>query len=95
VHALTTTYEGGLLKYQVTLQLGSAGILKSTDPLEKAARKTGLIVELLDSDSFKLADFTIPGYVLHGTANSSILEGRGSLQMPEFYYKKTRDLVIR
>jgi len=91
---LTTTYESGGIKYQITVEVES-GLILSNESVIKTAKKKGLTVELLDANLFKIAEIIIPGSVLHETSKPSIVEGRGFIQIPEPLYEKTRNITIR
>lgn len=91
---LTTTYEAGLLKYQIQVQLDT-GWLKSAGGVEKAMRRQGLTVELLDADGFKITEFVIPGNVLHEVQDESVMQGKGAVQFPEDLYRRAKDISIR
>ncbi|MGH9551318.1 MAG: hypothetical protein ACRD3W_18180, partial [Terriglobales bacterium] len=90
---LDTTYEGGYLKYVLTVQF-EKGILKAGEG-SRVAQKRGLVVELLDQDGFKIAQFNVPGYQLSDTRSESVLEARNSVLFPEAVYKRAQRIIIR
>jgi len=91
---LTTTFDRGYLKYQLTLEV-EGGLIKSGEGVIKAAIKSGLTVQLLDTNGFRLVDFVIPGYLIHETSKESVAEARGEIPIPEPLYQQARNITIR
>ncbi len=93
---LITSYEYGMLKYQIILgKLKESSFLGlgTIERIYRAAATQGLVVSLLDKDGFMLAEFRIPGNVL--LLDEDIIEGRSATPLPEEFYSKVRDWRIR
>jgi hypothetical protein len=88
---LSTTFEGGMLRYSITLQPHDKAIyhLASCKP-----DRSGIAIEMLDENGFKLTEFVIPGCDFHRIAGSPNMEARGDMPMYEEIYQRTQNIEI-
>lgn len=91
---LTTTFEYGMVKYQILLGNQKGSFLRGgAEGLYKSAAAQGLAVELLDKNGFKLGEFRIPGNALHLIENR--VQGRGTAVVLEELYSRAYGVNIR
>lgn len=98
---LSTTYEISDLKYKLTLfraptsaqpKAGARGIQEASTSVEIPNQIT---VQLLDSNGFKLSEFTVNQRQWEQIPGTSVLESRDKINCNEWDYRRSRDYSVK